>query len=295
MGEPYPGLPWIHLADANDGALDMLARQHNFHELDVEDCRHRRQVAKVADHPAYNFIVIKTIEYDRKTREVNFHDFDLFVMPDLLVTVAEGSTSVVSRCQGVLPQEPEFHHAAGIAYLLIDHAVDEYQPVLDEISDVIEEIEDEVLENPTPAVLAKIFKLKSVLVEFRRNMTGMREVLNHLIRMERPGQSNGLHHYYRDVYDHLVRALDFIESYRDLLAGALDIYLSALANRTNDVMKVLTVYGTISLPLLAITGFYGMNIKLPLQDSPHAVWYVGGMLSAGCLGLLVYFRRKRWS
>ncbi len=293
MEKPYGDLPWIHLADANDGSLDMLAAQHNFHELDVEDCRHRRQVAKVAEHQNYQFIVIKTILYDKETKEINFHDFDLFVMSDLLVTVAEGSTTVVNRTLSILPQEPEFHYPQGTAYLLIDHAVDEYLPVLDEISEMIEEIEDEVLERPTPEVLQKIFRLKSLLIDFRRNITAMREVMNGLMRTSR-GQTSGLYPYYRDVYDHLVRALDFIESYRDLLAGALDIYLSAIANRTNDVMKVLTIYGTISIPLLAITGFYGMNVKLPLQESPYAVYYIGGMLSFSCLLLLLYFRMKRW-
>lgn len=294
MEKPNPSLPWIHLPDATEGALDVLAAQHGFHELDVEDCRHRRQVAKVVDHPNYSFVVIKTIEYDKKSTEITFHDFDLFVQPDLLVTVAEGSTSVVSRTMDKLPQEPEFHYPHGITYLLIDHAVDEYLPVLDEISDRIEVIEDEVLERPTPEVLQQIFHLKTVLVDFRRNTTAMREVLNHLMRTSRPGQENSLYPYYRDVYDHLVRALDFIESYRDLLAGALDIYLSALANRTNEVMKVLTVYGTISIPLLAITGFYGMNVKLPLQEHPFAVYYIGAMLAGGCVVLLALFRLKKW-
>ena len=294
MEKPYPEVPWIHLADATDGSLDILAAQHGFHELDVEDCRHRRQVAKVAQHNTYNFIVIKTIEYDKANKEISFHDFDLFVMPELLVTVAEGSTTVVTRTQDKLPLEPEFHHPHGLVYLLIDHAVDEYLPVLDEVSDLIEEIEDEVIEKATPEVLQKIFQLKSLLIDFRRNTTAMREVLNHLMRTARPDQANSLYPYYRDIYDHLVRALDFIESYRDLLAGALDIYLSAIANRTNDVMKVLTIYGTISIPLLAITGFYGMNIHLPLQNSPHAVYYVSAMLSAGCLFLLLFFRKKKW-
>ena len=294
MEKPYQSIPWIHLADASDGSLDLLAAQHGFHELDVEDCRHRRQVAKVAQHERYTFVVIKTIEYDRESKEISFHDFDLFVMPELLVTVAEGSTTVVTRTQDKLPLEPEFHNAQGVAYMLIDHAVDEYLPVLDEVSDMIEVIEDEVIEKASPDVLQKIFRLKSLLIDFRRNTTAMREVLNHLMRTARPDQANSLYPYYRDVYDHLVRALDFIESYRDLLAGALDIYLSAIATRTNDVMKVLTIYGTISIPLLAITGFYGMNIPLPLQSSPFAVYYVGGMLAVGCLLLLLFFSKKRW-
>ena len=294
MEEPFPGVPWIHLSDPSDGALDLLAQQHRLHELDIEDCRHRRQVAKVTSHDHYSFVVIKTVQYERDTGEILFEDFDLFILPQLLLTVAEGSTSVVTRTLERLPQEPEFHHAQGVAYLLMDRAVDEYQPVLDEVGNMIEAIEDEVLARPTPEVLQKILHLKSVLVAFRRNATAMREVLNHLMRAEGPGQPNSLYPYYRDVYDHLVRALDFIESYRDLLTGALDIYLSAVANRTGDVVKLLTIYGTISIPLVVVTGFYGMNIHLPMQDSPLAVYFVIGALGASSLALLLFFWRKGW-
>ena len=294
MAEPFPGVPWIHLADPDDAALDLLAQQHGLHELDVEDCRHRRQVAKVTSQANYNFVVIKTVQYDQATGEVLFEDFDLFILPQLLLTVAEGSTSVVARTQEKLPQEPEFHHAQGIAYLLMDRAVDEYQPVLDEVGNMIEAIEDEVLARPTPEVLQKILHLKSVLVAFRRNATAMREVLNHVMRAERPEQPNSLYPYYRDVYDHLVRALDFIESYRDLLTGALDIYLSAVANRTGDVVKLLTIIGTISIPLVVVTGFYGMNIHLPMQESPFAVYFIIGALGSASLAMLLFFWRKGW-
>lgn len=104
MEEPFPGVPWIHLSDPSDGALDLLAQQHGLHELDVEDCRHRRQVAKVTSQANYNFVVIKTVQYDQATGEVLFEDFDLFILPQLLLTVAEGSTSVVARTQEKLPR-----------------------------------------------------------------------------------------------------------------------------------------------------------------------------------------------
>ena len=294
MEEPFPGVPWIHLNDPDDPALGLLAQQHGLHELDVEDCRHRRQVAKVTSQTHYDFVVIKTVQYDEATREVLFEDFDLFILPQLLLTVAGGSTSVVTRTQERLPQAPEFHSAQGVAYLLMDRAVDEYQPVLDEVGNMIEAIEDEVLERPTPEVLQKILHLKSMLVAFRRNTTAMREVLNHLMRAARPEQSNSLYPYYRDVYDHLVRALDFIESYRDLLTGALDIYLSAVANRTNDVVKLLTIFGTISIPLVVVTGFFGMNIHLPMQESPFAVYFIIGALGSASLAMLLFFCRKGW-
>jgi magnesium transporter len=149
-----------------------------------------------------------------------------------------------------------------------------------------------VLADPTPQVLERILALKRVLIEFHRNAAAMREVVNHLLRNAQPGDEKYL--YMRDVYDHLVRILDFVETYRDLVSGALDIYLSAIANRTNEIVKVLTIWGTIALPLIVITGFYGMNIDLPLQHHPHATLMILGVMLASTIGIVFYFRRRRW-
>jgi magnesium transporter len=284
-------LPWVHIEYPASIELDRMAAEHGFHELDVEDCR---QIAKVVDHRDYSFLVIKTIDYDATNGELNFEDFDLFISSSLLVTVAEGRTDLVARTREQLAREPEFNQSNGIAYVLIDHAVDQYLPVLDAIGDMIADLEDDVIGRPSPAILDRIFALKRMLIEFRRNATAMREVLNHLMRLARPEQANGLYPYYRDVYDHLVRALDFVETYRDLLTGSLDIYLSALANRTNDVMKLLTVWGTISLPLVVVTSFFGMNVHLPLQENPNTVYLLIGGLVVVSIVLLGYFRRKGW-
>ena len=118
----------------------------------------------------------------------------------------------------------------------------------------------------------------------------MREVLNHMLR-DAPRDRLV---YMRDVYDHLVRIIDFIETYRDLVSGCLDIYLSSVANRTNDIVKVLTIYGTIALPLIVITGFYGMNMDLPLQHSPHGLVLVVALMLGSTAGIMWYFRRRGW-
>jgi magnesium transporter len=115
-----------------------------------------------------------------------------------------------------------------------------------------------------------------------------------MIRREGGLVGDDLDPYFRDVYDHLVRTVDLVETQRDLLSGSLDIYLSAVANRTNEVMKVLTIYGTLALPLVVITGFFGMNLKLPWMQSPHGAWYVSGFLVLSMLLVLAYFKRKHW-
>jgi magnesium transporter len=143
-------------------------------------------------------------------------------------------------------------------------------------------------------VLGRIFKLKRNLIEFRRAAGGMREVVNALVRREGGLLSDKFDPYLRDVYDHVVRTTEFIETYRDLLSGALDIYLSAVANRTNEVMKVLTIWGTIALPMVIITGFFGMNLPLPWQHSPYGTWYAVGLMSLTTVATLLYFKKKKW-
>jgi len=143
-------------------------------------------------------------------------------------------------------------------------------------------------------VLARIFKLKRNLIEFRRAAGCMREVVNALVRREGGLLSDKFDPYLRDVYDHVVRTTEFIETYRDLLSGALDIYLSAVANRTNEVMKVLTIWGTIALPMVIITGFFGMNLPLPWQHSPYGTWYAIGLMALTTVATLLYFKKKKW-
>jgi magnesium transporter len=131
-------------------------------------------------------------------------------------------------------------------------------------------------------------------VDFRRVSGGMREVVNDLMRREKGLLGDDLDVYFRDVYDHIIRTVELIETYRDLLSGALDIYLSAVANRTNEVMKILTVWGTVALPLVIITGFFGMNLKLPWEGSYLGTGFVLALMAISTIVVLVYFKIKRW-
>jgi magnesium transporter len=143
-------------------------------------------------------------------------------------------------------------------------------------------------------VLSEIFRLKRKLIDFRRVASGMRDVVNAIIRREGGLVGDDLDPYFRDIYDHLVHVVDLVETHRDLLTGSLDIYLSAVAQRTNDVMKVLTIYGTLALPLVIITGFFGMNLHLPWSSNPNGIWYATGLMLVSIALVLWFFKRKRW-
>ncbi|MEJ2008632.1 MAG: magnesium transporter CorA family protein [Acidobacteriota bacterium] len=335
-----PGVRWYHLSDPASSALDQLAAHFGIHPLQVEDCRHRRQTARVEEHENYTFIVIKVLapvpggkrsgrsagassgehaapesvatsenfartdppEHSTSSAgRLKFEDFDIFIGPDYVLTVSGGESPLVPLVATRIRSEAALQNPERIAHALIDSTVDHYLPALDHLGDFINKLEDRVLRNPEPSTLREIFRLKRVLLDFRRVATSMREAVNGLIRRYdiphtagRQAVDRELRIYYRDVYEHVVRVIDFIETYRDLLTGSLDIYLSAVANRTNEVMKILTLWGTIAMPLLVLTSFYGMNIRLPLEKDPYALIPIGLVMVASTIIVFIYIRRKHW-
>lgn len=289
--QPITNLAWFDVSDPNSPDLDELAKRFQLHPLQIEDCRHRPQRAKADDYGPYLFAVLKhVVAHDNN---LAFDDFDVFLGPDFLITVHRDDCPLINKLRQYIEQD-KLTRLDRILYLLTDLIVDEYLSVLDKWADQIEKIESMVLRRPGPQTLSEIFRLKRRLIEFRRSGSGMRDVVNTIIRREGGLVGDDLDPYFRDVYDHLVRAVETVEMQRDLLTGSLDIYLSAIANRTNEVMKVLTIYGTLALPLVVITGFFGMNVHLPWQNNAHGVWYVVAMLVVSMLLVLYYFKRKRW-
>ena len=287
---PIPGLAWYDIADPASTELDELARRFHLHELQIEDARHPPQRAKIEEHDAYIFTVLKRLH---TKDEVHFHDLDLFLGADFLITVHAGGDQFIEKIRQRAEQN-RIVRIDQLFYAIIDMVVDEYQPLLDCLSDKISDIESVVLERPSPEVLSNIFQMKRDLIQFRRTAGAMREVVNAIMRREKGLVGDDLDPYFRDIYDHLLRTVELIEADRDLLTGSLDVYLSAVANRTNEVMKILTIWGTVALPLVIITGFFGMNFPLGWENNPHGIWYAVGLMIASTAGVLLYFRRKGW-
>ncbi|MEO7652381.1 MAG: magnesium transporter CorA family protein, partial [Bryobacteraceae bacterium] len=273
---------------------DRLAERYHLHPLHIEDCRHRNQSAKVEENGSYLFVVLKPIELDAKG-ELSIVDLDLFLGSDYLITVQETECSAVRKiidyahlvAAGMRPDQ--------LFYRITDAVVDSYLPILDYYHNLIDNLEDEVLEAPEPKALAKIFEAKRGLIVLRRVLVNMRDVSGHLQRSDNTLIGRDMWPFLRDIYDHLARNLDMVEMQRDLLTGALDIYLSSLANRTNQTMKVLTILSTIALPALLISSFYGMNVKgLPWADSAHGTWIALAIMAATTAVLLGILKRFRW-
>lgn len=291
-----PDFLWLDLDDPMHQALDQLAEKYGFHELTVEDCRHGLQLAKIDYYDDYSFVIINTTQFSQSPCEVKTKEIDIYIGKNFVITVHYGKSLAVDEI------EKRFNGKSNpslrpdkILHAILDIVVDRYLPTLDKIGDTIDEVEDEILINPRPEILETMFSLKRGLLQFRRTVTSQRELLNAIVRDESDFIQEDMTAYFRDVYDHTVRAMDLVETYRDLVAGGLDIYLTQMANRTNDIVKGLTILATIMLPLTLITGFFGMNFDyMPFIKDPIGIWIITGGLLVLTILMLIYFKVKKW-
>jgi magnesium transporter len=291
-----PGLLWLDLDDPMSHVLDDLALRYRFHELAVEDCRHHVQLAKIDYYDGYSFILINSTHYTEKPCEVRVREIDVFLGPEYIVTVHDGYSQAVDEIQKHLSSNViHLTRPDQVLHAVIDIVVDRYLPTLDHVGDTIDQVQDSLLIQPDVTLLQTIFELKRGLLQFRRAVSSQRELLNMLIRDDTPFIQHDMRIYFRDVYDHAVRAMDLVETYRDLLTGGLDIYLTQMANRTNDIVKGLTILATIMLPLTLVTGYFGMNFEyIPLLKDPNGIWYTTGFLLLVTVSMLGYFKYKKW-
>lgn len=285
---------WFHVEDVKGPALDELAAAFGLHDLAIEDCRNKRQRAKVEEYDSHLFLVLNTLHFEKEKSECWFGEFDIFVAKDLLITVHDGPSRTFRAVHPKFKADAKMAHPGHLLRALLDYIVDLYLPVLDTVEERIEEMEEEVIGKTSPAQLSEIFALRRALINFRRVATGMRDAVNHLLYRTEPWlRAEQL--YLRNVYDHIVRALDFVETYREILTGVLDVHLTATANRTNEIMKVLTIYTTIAAPILLITGYFGQNFdQLPLIHQPYGVPVMHGLLVISSLAALWFFKRRGW-
>jgi len=285
---------WHDLRDPNDPELDVLAERYHLHPLHIEDCRHGNQRAKIEEGQDYIFVVLKPVSV-AEASEMRITELDLILGREYLITVQEGECPAVRALLDQLHAAGDESRADQLFHKVVDGVVDTYSPALDWFNEKIDSIEDAVLEKPSPLTLQSIFAAKRGLIELRRDLGNMRDVASHLQRLETELIQRDLWPFLRDVYDHLARNMDMVEMQRDLLTGAMDIYLSSVANRTNQVMKVLTVLGTIALPAIVISGVYGMNTKgLPWLNSPYGSVMALGLMVVATIGLLLLLKRFDW-
>jgi magnesium transporter len=293
-------MPWYQLNDANDPKLDELAERYNLHPLHIEDVRTQDESVKVDTAPHYTFAVFKPVHLvddpdNAGEQTPAFSPIDIFAGKDFLITISDPACPSTELALDRARRDGDDEHPGNLLYLILDTIVDLYFPAIDHFDDRIDDLEDKVFDNPSPEILQSIFSIKRELIDLRRVFVNTRDASLHLQRDPSTIIDADHQPFVRDTYDHIARLLDSVETQRDLLNNTLDIYLSSVANRTNEVMKVLTVLGTIALPALAISGIYGMNLKgLPFEDSPHGAEWVAVITIIATAVLLYILRKLKW-
>jgi magnesium transporter len=302
------GTVWIDIEDiesANNASVEtMLGDVFHFHPLAIEDALKDTHVPKVDDWGKYLYIVVDTIDFDPETDELRLHELDLFLGTNYLVTYHNESTEVLERHRRNIEREPDSRLKSGPAHLLyrlLDEVVAEFLPAIEHLDNEIDDAQDEVFDVPTPQTLRKIFHVKRSALHLHRVVIPMREVMNRLARDPYVQIHTDHRIYFRDVYDHLVRIHDIIESLRDLISGALDTYLSVVSNRTNDIMKALTLVNVMFLPMSFVAGFFGMNffgetLMFVSPGLPKAVLFgIACTIMIGTpIGMAFMARRRNW-
>ncbi len=289
---------WIDLADPTpEEEKETLERLGGFHPLAIDDCRSLTHHPKVDEFPGYLFVIMHGILPVKAGEEFDTLKMSAFLGERYLVTYHRDAIGSIDRTlEHCRANPPAFLRGPdNIFHLIVDDLVDAYLPVLEQMDDALDAIEDEVFLRPSNQTLQKILRMKKDVMRMRRISTHQKEVLNRLSRGEFALVTEEERIFYRDVYDHLVRVADLAETYRDLISGTLDAYLSVISNRMNEVMKTLTIIATIMLPLSLVAGIYGMNFKfLPELEWPFGYFFALGVMAAIASGMMLYFRKKGW-
>jgi magnesium transporter len=294
-----PTVTWINVNGISHiSNLEKLGECFELHPLVLEDIVNVDSRPKVEDYENYLFIILKSLKYDDKSNEVKVDQISLILGENYVISFHESDGDIFKPLQERLETAKGRLRKAGadyLAYALIDFIVDHYFLAMEGFGEKIEFLEEAVVKAPGPQVLRDIHRFKNDMIILRKSMWPLREVVGRLDRRESPLISDATSVYFKDVYDHTVIAIDTVETYRDILSGMLDIYLSSVSNRLNEIMKVLTIIATIFMPLTFLAGVYGMNFKyMPELEWRHGYFVVLGLMAGVSGSMLLYFRKRKW-
>ncbi|UCG31410.1 MAG: magnesium/cobalt transporter CorA [candidate division WOR-3 bacterium] len=290
---------WINVDGIHDvDIIEKIGENYGVHPLLLEDILNTEQRPKIEDFEDYIFLVLKMLAFDEKEHEVKIEQVSFVIGPNYVISFQEKEGDVFD------PVRERIRNAKGrirrmgadyLAYALLDAIVDSYFFILEKIGDKIEGLEEDLIANPDAKTLQTIHYLKREMIFLRRSVWPLREVISGMSRKESALIKESTEIFLRDVYDHTIQVIDTIENFRDMVSGMLDIYLSSLSNRMNEVMKVLTIFAAIFIPLTFVAGIYGMNFAY----MPELGWkwgYFGALAVMAGIGItmLVYFKKKHW-
>lgn len=288
---------WMDLEAPDEWTLMLLGEAFNFHPLAIEDCLHGEQRSRIDPYEGHIFLVLYGPLLNEENSFVGSRELAVFCSSQYIVTIHHLPMKSIHNVHLRCCRDPENILGRGMDHLLhsiVDGIIDTYQPLLDRIESEITGLEESALSDPEAELLERITSLKSELLQVRRYITPLREAVGQLARGEYAFIGKNIRPYFRDVLDHLVRTTEMLDLYREQVMSARDVYMSSLSQRTNEVMKTLTLFATIMMPLTLVSGIYGMNFNnlWPPVDHPYGFWIILGTMFVITLGLLHFFRRR---
>ena len=290
---------WINIDGIHQSdILGKLGECFGLHPLIVEDIMNTDQRPKMEDFEEYSYIALKTLHFNGKHGEIITEQVSLIVGENFVISFQEQEVDIFHTIRDRIRTNKGRIKKMGadyLAYCLLDAIIDNYFIIIETLGEKIESLEDELVSNPTPKVLRAIYNLKRNLILLRRSVWPLREVIGVLEKGESLRFKESTRIYFKDIYDHTIHIIDILETFREMVAGMLEIYLSSISYRLNAVIKVLTMIATIFMPLTFIVGIYGMNFKY----MPELEWRWGEptlLLIMAIIGIAMvyYFKKKKW-
>ncbi len=290
---------WINLSGIHDiSMLELFGHHFGIHNLALEDILNTQHRPKVEEMEGYSLIILKMLFFDEKTQNIDSEQISLILGPHYVLTfqeregdVFDGVRERLQRSNGRIRQRGTDY----LTYALIDSIVDSYFHILEKVGDQLAILEEDLLRDPDQSTLGRIHHYKRQLMLLRKSVWPLREVISELYKEESPFIKEDTQVFLRDLYDHTIQVLDTVEIFRDTVSGLQDLYMSAVSNKMNEIMKVLTIMASIFIPLTFIAGIYGMNFEyipeLKLHWGYFGVW---GVMLTCVAGMLFYFKRKKW-
>lgn len=289
---------WINVSGIHDvAAIGTLGEAFNIHSLVLEDIVNTGHRPKLDDYDDYLFVVLKML-YSDSDKVIQHEQISLIVGKGYVISFQEVALDVFDPVRERIRKGRGRIRTQGsdyLAYALMDTVVDHYFKILEDLGETIEDLQDTLIQEPAPDTLLVIQNLKREMLFIRKSLWPLREVISTLVRGESQLISKDVILFFRDVYDHTIQVIDTVETFRDMLSGILDIYLSSISNKMNEVMKVLTIIATIFIPMTFIAGVYGMNFELmPELKWKYAYLVFWLLMLVVFVSMLIYFKRRKW-
>ncbi|PLX75159.1 MAG: magnesium and cobalt transport protein CorA [Desulfuromonas sp.] len=290
---------WVNLSGIHDTAVvEAIGQTFEVHPLALEDILNTQHRPKLEEMQENTLVILKMLFFDQDSQSIRTEQVSMILGVDYVLTFQEQEGDVFDGVRGRLQRSNGRIRQRGpdyLAYALIDSIVDSYFHILEKVGDHLAQLEEVMMEGPDPSMLGRIHHYKRQLLMLHRSVWPLRDLVSELYKEESPLVAESTRVYLRDLYDHCIQVLDTVEIFRDMVSGLQDLYLSSVSNRMNEIMKVLTIMASIFIPLTFIAGIYGMNFEyipeLRWRWGYFAVWLV---MIAGALGMLLFFKRKRW-